>query len=250
MALVQTCQIFNFFTLDIVGGQYHQYAETDRCHQRVSNGVIQTRRKADRPRHKRQQDEAHMRYGGIGKHTFDIGLHDGGKVTDQKRCHRQHGEHLRPVVMHRSQTGNQDAKGKDDGGDFRRRTDKGGNGCRRAVVHVGHPHMKRHRAQFERYRHDDKHQPQFQQPFVGKLAVRRRQNGGEFERTRRAVDHRNAVEQQPGSQRAQDEIFERGFGGASGIAAQRNHGVKRQRQKFQTDIGGQEMRRAHHHAHA
>ena len=45
-------------------------------------------------------------------------------------------------------------------------------------------------------------------------------------------------------------VFQRGFGGAGGIAAQRNQRIQRQRQQLQTDIGRQKMAGADHHAHA
>ena len=97
MALVKACEVFDVFTFNVFGGQYHQNTEADCRHQSIGNGVIQTCSKADCACHKRQQDKAHVRYGRIGKHTFDIGLHDGGKVTDHQRSNGKNGQHRRPV---------------------------------------------------------------------------------------------------------------------------------------------------------
>lgn len=140
-------------------------------------------------------------------------------------------------MMHGSQPGNEDAESENDGGDFRGSADQGGNRSGRAVIHVGHPHMERYRAEFERNGDDDKHQTQFQQPFVSFFIEGRGEHAGKFQRTGCAVNHRNTVEQQAGCQRAQNKIFQGGFGGKTGIAAQGNQGVKGERQEFQTDIG-------------
>lgn len=106
-----------------------------------------------------------MRYGGIGEHTFDIGLHDGGKVADQQRGGGKQGKHQRPVMMHYSQPGNEDAESENDGGDFRGSADQGGNRSGRAVIRRASTYGTVC-AEFERNGDDDKHQTQFQQPFV------------------------------------------------------------------------------------
>ena len=97
-------------------------------------------------------------------------------------------------MMHGSQPGNEDAESENDGGDFRGSADQGGNRSGRAVIHVGHPHMERHRAEFERNGDDDKHQTQFQQPFVCFFIEGRGEHAGKFQRTGCAVNHRNTVE--------------------------------------------------------
>ena len=110
--------------------------------------------------------------------------------------------------------------------------------------------MEGHGAEFEGDADNDEYQAQFHQPGLIEAAVAVGENGGEVERTGCAVNHGNAVKQQAGCQRTQNKIFQRGFGGAGGIAAQGNHGVKRQRQQLQPDVGNEKVARARHHAHA
>ena len=151
--------------------------------------------------------------------------------------------------MYGTHTGNKDTERKDNGGDFRSRTHKGGNRGRRTIVHIGYPHMEWNRTQFKCNGDYDKYHTQFQQPFIGLLIESRSQDGSKIKGTGGAVNHRNTIEQQTGGQRAQYEVFQRGLGRAAGVAAQGNHGVQRQRQQFQTDIRSQEMCRADHDAH-
>ena len=129
--------------------------------------------------------------------------------------------------MYGTHTGNKDTEREDNGGNFRSRTHKGGNRGRRAIVHIGHPHMEWNRTQFKCNGDYNKHHTQFQQPFIGLLIESRSQDGSKIKGTGGSVNHRNTIEQQTGGQRAQYEVFQRSLGRAAGIAAQGNHGVQR-----------------------
>ena len=128
--------------------------------------------------------------------------------------------------MYGTHTGNKDTERKDNSGNFRSRTHKGGNRGRRAIVHIGHPHMEWNRTQFKCNGDYNKHHTQFQQPLVGLLIESRSQDRSKIEGTGSTVNHGNTIEQQARSQRAQYEVFQRSLGRTTGIATQGNHGVQ------------------------
>ena len=250
MALVQAGQIADFFAFKRFVGKQHQHAEAHQTHHHISDCIVKPCGKADGAGHKRQQNKAHVRHRRIGQHALDIALHNRRQVTHQQGSHGQNRQHGRPIVHRGAQTGHQNTEGKHHGGNFRHRAHKSGHGSGRTLIHIGHPHMKRHRAQLESHRHHDKHQAKLQQPSVGLAIVGIGQHAGKLERACGAIHHGNAIQQQTRSQRTQHKIFQSGFSGIGRIAAQRNHRIERQRQQLQTDIGGEEMAGAHHHAHA
>ena len=65
-----------------------------------------------------------------------------------------------------------------------------------------------------------------------------------------AVEQGDAVEQDAGRERAEDEIFEAGFGRALVGAAVGSEHVGGQALQLEADVERQQARRRHHHAHA
>ena len=59
--------------------------------------------------------------------------------------------------------------------------------------------------------------------------------------TGEAIDQRCAIEQHPGRQRAENEVFETRFGRPGRIAIDRGNHIKRQGLEFETEIDGDQV---------
>ena len=144
----------------------------------------------------------------------------------------------------------QGAQHERDGGDLGRRAHEGGDGGGGALVDVRRPHVERHGRQLEGEAGDDENDADDE---AGRRGLRRGQHAGqlgELHRAGEAVGERDAVEQQARGERAQDEVFQPGFGGAELIAGEGAHDVDRQRLQLEPEIQRHQVGGAAHDHHA
>ena len=133
---------------------------------------------------------------------------------------------------------------------LRRGAEERGHRRRRAFVHVRRPHMERHGRDLERQaRHHEHHaddQPSGCLGGVGECPG----NLDEIHAAGETVDQRNAIEQQSGGQRPQDEILQTGLRGPDIVARERRQHIERQRLQFEPQIEAHHRAGRHHDHHA
>ncbi len=196
-----------------------------------------------------EQRVAHMADGAVGHQALDVGLADGGEGAQPHRQHRDELDDLAPLLQ---RVGERDDDGADEhreGCDFRGGGEKGDDRGRRAFVNVRRPHMERHGGKLERQAGDQEDQPE-DQADADARRLDDMGDAGEFGGAGEAVDQRDAVEQHPGGQRAEDEIFQAGLGGAQRIAVEGGQHIERQALQFEAEIERQEIRSRNHQQHA
>ena len=154
---------------------------------------------------------------------------------------------LPPGVGRRAERVDADAGDEQHGGDFRRRGEEGRYRRRRAFVNVGRPHVERHRADLEGEAGEHEHQAE-QQAERRRAARESGGDAGEAGRAGEAVEQRNAVEQDAAGERAEDEIFEAGFGRALVGAAVGSEHVAGEAVQLEPDIERDQAGRRDHHA--
>ena len=134
-----------------------------------------------------------------------------------------------------------------DAGDLGRGGKQRGDRCRRALIDIGRPHMERHCRNLEAEAREKKHEAEDQ----ADAAMRRRlRYADEGHGAGEAVDQRRAVKQHAGRQRAQDEIFQAGFGRAQLVAMACGRNIERQAHQFETEIERDQVGRRNQHQHA
>ena len=153
-----------------------------------------------------------MADGGIGEQPLDVLLPDRGERTERHRGHRDCDHNLLPLHRRVREGPEDDADDHGHGRHFRRRGEIGGDGGWRAFIDVRRPHMEGHRGDLEGKAGHHEDQAENKGDWRSAVVLHRRGHGfgdaGEFRMAGVAVDQRGAVEQQPGRQRAQHEIFE------------------------------------------
>ena len=195
-----------------------------------------------------QQHEAHLRDGGIGQHPLQVGLGHGHDVADAQRQHRQDDQHLLPQARHLdhglTQQPEQQRECRQLGTGRHEQRGHGG----RTVVDVGHPHVERNGPQLEGQASHQEHHAEGQHLRRGHAAVDAAHDLGDVQRASGPVDHRHAVEQEAGGQRAQHEVLHGGLGALRPVAAQADGGIQRQRHQLQAQVQHQQVAaRDHHH---
>ncbi len=133
---------------------------------------------------------------------------------------------------------------------LRRGREEGGDRRRRALVDVRRPHVERHGRDLEGEagEHEDEAEDQAELALAPGLST-----GGdarEADLAGEAVDQRGAVEQHARRQRAEDEIFQAGFGRAQRVAVDRGEHVERQRLQLEAEIEREHVARRDHQHHA
>ena len=84
---------------------------------------------------------------------------------------------------------------------------------------------------------------------VCRLRQRLRERG-EVHGAGKAIDQRNAIEQQARGKRAEHEILQTGLGRTQFVAREGGEDVERQRLQFEPEIEGHQVRGRYHHHHA
>ena len=191
-----------------------------------------------------------MRDGRIGQHPLDVGLGDGDQIAQTHRKHGQDDQHPLPVRVQGVQTIDQHPHCQREGGDLGRAAqDQHGRG-RPALIDVGHPHVEGHGAELEADADHQEGDAEYQHFVRHALFGDRRRNRCELDRAGRAIDHRDAIEQQTRAERAEHEVFHRGLGALAGIAVEGDQGIEGERLEFETQIEGQEAVGRDHDQHS
>ena len=144
-------------------------------------------------------------------------LADGGEGAERHRGDRDEDDDLLPVGGDRLEGAHGDAHDQRHGRHLRRGGEEGGDRRRRALIDVGRPHVERHGRDLEGEagQHEDEAEDQAE---LALAAAERRGDRLEAGVAGVAVDQADAVEQHARGQRAEDEIFQAGFGRAQVVA--------------------------------
>ena len=90
-----------------------------------------------------------MRDGGVGEHSFDVGLGDGQHAPRDHRDRRQPPHEGAPVGGQAAEGDVEHAEERRERGHFRSRRHEGGDAGGRSLVRVGGPHVEGHRRHLE-----------------------------------------------------------------------------------------------------
>ncbi len=110
--------------------------------------------------------------------------------------------------------------------------------------------MKRHGGDLEGQAGNDEHDADDQPGRAVRRVGQRKSELAELHGAGKPVDQRNAVQQQAGGQRAENEIFEPGFRAAQLVAGEGGEHVDRQRLQFEAEIERHHVGGRGHHQHA
>ncbi len=165
------------------------------------------------------------------------GRNDGEKYDD-----------LPPLVDHAGESRQHDPRRDCDRRHFRRGSEEGRHRRRRALVNVGRPHMEGRRRHFESETRQNEHETEDH-------ANRRRvgddrRDALERHRPRKAIEQRRTIKHHARRQRAENEIFETRFRGASIVARKGGDDIERQGHQFEAEIKRDEVIRRDQQQHA
>ena len=141
-----------------------------------------------------------MRDAGIGQHALDVALRNGQQVANDHRHRGQRPEDGGQVNGEGGEGGGEDAEQRRKARDLCARGHEGSYGCRRALVHVGSPHVERDGRDLETESHQDEGRPDGQEQDRGlALSGQSKGRGGSEDarqagRPRRAEDQRDPVD--------------------------------------------------------
>ena len=125
-------------------------------------------------------------------------------------------------------------------------------GChwnRRALVHVGRPHMERSSRDLEREADAHKHDAEEEQRIGARGGAQSLRDVRDHRRPRASVDQRHAVQHEGAGEAAHEEVLGRGLLGAEVGAREAAHDVKRDRKELEAEEHGHERRRRGEHHH-
>ncbi len=148
-----------------------------------------------------------MRNGRIGEHALDVGLRNGGEVSDRHGSDGYDAEQSRPMILDRPENSLEQAHQEREtcggAGDAEICGDRSG----RAFVNVGRPLMKRHGGDLEEQAGGDGDQRE-QHERIGRLAVNQLVGDDDYVGGGgHSVEQRESVGQNAGAERAEKQIF-------------------------------------------
>ena len=148
-----------------------------------------------------------MRDRRVGQHALDVGLCDGGEVTNGHRQHGKDQQHVLPVLRGNQQPADQHTYDDGESSQFRRAGDDQRHRRRGAVINVGNPHVEGHDTEFESETGDQEDHTKNQHGHVSLTGEQALGNARNEQGAGRAIDHRHAIEQHARGQGTEYEIF-------------------------------------------
>ena len=195
----QAGHVINFIADQITAAHCHHDGERahihEGIHEKINGDSLEARVVA---RHQAEQDVADVRDGGIGEQPLDVRLADRGQVSERHRGHGHADQQRQPLLARRSQRKHKHAQEKREGGRLRAYRHERRDRSRRALVGVGQPLVKRHRANLKEKpgRHRDDREQDHRIP-RGPLRDREG-NLLQVRRIAKPVEKRHPVRQNPG----------------------------------------------------
>ena len=190
-----------------------------------------------------------MRDRRIGQHPLDVALRQRGDVPDGHRQDGQRVEQHAPVAVHRRQPLEEDAEQHRERRGLRPDRQERGDRRRRALVHVGRPHVERHRRDLEADAgHDQDHRQR--QPRVVLLAGEQRGDRPQVRGGGEPVQDRHPVEQEAEREGPEQEVLHGGLVRPPVGLDEARQDVERQRHRLETDEDGHQVDAARHEHHA
>ena len=192
-----------------------------------------------------------MRHRGVGEHPLHVGLDDREDRSDQHRQDRDDPQHRLPVPAFRAEGDveePQQCAERRDLGAGRHERRHGGRG---ALVDVGRPRLERRGADLEQQADREHAHADQQQRGVRGVVADRLVDVGELHGAGEAVGQRDAVEEEAGGERAEQEVLECGLlAQQSAPARQAAEQVERQREHLERHEHREQVvgRREEHHA--
>ena len=191
------------------------------------------------------QDVAGVSDGAVGQHALDVGLDERAEVADE---HREDGENPECPEPEMSGGGNggEDAQQQREGGRFGAGGEQRGDRSGSAFVDVGRPELEGGGGDFEAEADQDQGEAEFEE-IAGAVGVGHQR---EIRGAGDAVDQGDAVEEEGGGERAEQEVLHGRFAGLEGVAAISGQDVAGDRAHFEADEGGEKFLRGGEDAHA
>ena len=201
-----------------------------------------------------------MRDARVGEHALHVGLDERHDVADRHRQDRQPDQDLEPADRHaagrwrkREVTGVEGYEQHPQEDGEARRLHGGGHvgrhRCRRALVDVRGPHVERDEGELEAEAHEDEQHPNEHEGLVGQPG----QCCGdtvEARRTGQAPDERDAVDEDRGSECAEQEVLQAGLCGPVLAAEVRRQGVDGHAHRLEPEEQHDQVARVGHEQHA
>ena len=188
---------------------------------------------------------------GVGEHALHVLLRQRQHVADD---HRHRGKHPGRVVPRRVRGSEpveqQPCESGERCGLHAGRHERSVR-CRRTFVHIRRPHVKRDGCNLEREAHEQQCQSAHQQWIRAEIArLDDRGHLCEVRRAGRAVHQRHAVQQEASRECAEQEILQRGLGGACPAAIKPGEHVDRERHELDAEKDQHQVARADEQQHA
>jgi hypothetical protein len=185
----------------------------------------------------------------VGEHPLHARLRERQDVPDGHGGGRNHPEQHRPVGVQAAEAVQEHPDERREArrfhGDGHERGDGGGG----TLVDVRRPHVERHRRDLEPER-DHEHRDAGQQHRARGGGRHRRGDLVEPERPGRSIDERDAVEQESGRERAEQEVLHRRFVRAALRPPRAREHVDADRHHLEAEKNDDEVGRRRHHDHA
>ena len=174
----------------------------------------------------------------ISEEAFEVGLREGGKVAEDHGRAGDDGEEREDFFLQGGddEEGLHHAEKDDKSGGLRRNREEGGDrgGC--ALVDVGDPELERGGGDFETEGDEDESEAKKQRGCCGLVEDGEFfRDGGEVELSGHAVDPRDAVDEEAGGERAEDEILRAGLKAGFAAAQVGDEDVESDRHEFERD---------------
>ena len=183
-----------------------------------------------------------VRDGRVGEHPLHVGLGDRHDRADQHGEDRDDPHHRLPAPAVGAEGDVEEPQQRTERRDLGARGHEAGDRGGRALVDVGRPRLERHGADLEQQADREHAHADEQQRLVGGVVADRLVDAGELHRAGEAVDQRDAVQEEAGRERAEQEVLERGLlaeqATAPGEPAEQ---VQRQREHLERDEHGQQV---------
>ena len=103
----------------------------------------------DAERRHPDQDVSRVRDARVREHALDVALHERNDVAQRHGRHREHYHDVDPLCARRHESHVEQAQERGERRRLHRTRHVAGHRRRRALIHVGYPHVERHRADLE-----------------------------------------------------------------------------------------------------
>ena len=191
-----------------------------------------------------------MRDARVGEQALKVRLRKRGEVAVDERQRRDRDEQSLHLRQHEEWL--QHAEQNDESRRFRADREICGHRCRRTLINIRHPNLEWHGGDLEAERDEHERHAEERRALLDVAAAQGRGDAAEIRLAGDAENPGDAVDQEAGRERAQDQIFHAGFEREWIPPGERHEHVERHRHHFERDEDHDEVdgRRHPHQAGA